>query len=137
MSTCLLDECTMAETLGTARAQADFCNLSKESKKTEMFLYSSILYAIGFITISLRLAGKLVSKRLAWDDWILLAALLFATVPLACILAATKIGFGEHLWNLEDDMLSPILRYCMFTLSSCTLVLTATQSILHGLLISL
>jgi hypothetical protein len=115
----------MAEIQGTARVLADFCNLSKESKRTEMFLYSSILYAIGFTTVALRIAGKLVSKRLAWDDWILVAALLFTTVPLGCVFAMTKIGFGEHLWNLADDMLLPILRFCTFKSSCCTLSLTA------------
>jgi hypothetical protein len=114
ISACLLENCTMADTQSTARVQADFCNLSKESKRTEMFVYSSVMYAIGFTTVALRIAGKLVSKRLAWDDWILVVALLFTTVPLGCVFAMTKIGFGEHVWNLEDNMLLPILRYCMF-----------------------
>jgi hypothetical protein len=79
-----------------------------------MFLYSCILYAIGFFSITLRTAGKLVSKRLAWDDWILVGGLIFITLPLGCVLAMTRIGFGEHLWNLEADTLKPILRYCKF-----------------------
>jgi hypothetical protein len=80
-----------------------------------MFLFSGILYAIGFLNISLRTAGKLVSKRLAWDDWILVGALLFTVLPLGCVFAMTRIGFGEHLWNLEPNTLLPILRYCKFT----------------------
>jgi hypothetical protein len=136
MSACLLDNCTMAETQGTARVQANICNLSKESKRTEMFWYSSILYAIGFLTIALRIAGKIVSKRLAWDDWVLVGALLFITLPLACVFAMTNIGFGEHLWNLEDNMLMPILRYCMFAFIYSTYSLTVIQFISLGLPIS-
>lgn len=90
-----------------------------------MFLFSGILYAIGFLNISLRTAGKLVSKRLAWDDWILVGALLFTTLPLGCVFAMTRIGFGEHLWNLEADTLLPILRYCRFAPHA------ASNSVLH------
>jgi hypothetical protein len=111
---CLLDNCTMADTQNTARVQADLCHLSTDSKRTEMFLFSGILYAIGFLNISLRTAGKLVSKRLAWDDWILIGALLFTILPLGCVFAMTRIGFGEHVWNLEANTLLPILRYCKF-----------------------
>lgn len=109
----------MTDTQNTARVQADLCRLSNDSKEKEMFLFSSILYAVGFINITLRTAGKVVSKRLAWDDWILVGALLFTTLPLACVLAMTRIGFGEHLWNLEPNTLLPILRYCKCESSSC------------------
>jgi hypothetical protein len=131
MATCLLNNCTMADTQNTARAQADLCHLSKESMRTEMFLYSCILYAIGFINITLRTAGKIVSKRLAWDDWILVGALLFITLPLGCVLAMTRIGFGEHLWNLETGTLMPILRYCKFAFFILLQILFCNDRLTH------
>ncbi|EUC39482.1 hypothetical protein COCMIDRAFT_65711, partial [Bipolaris oryzae ATCC 44560] len=124
MATCLLDNCTMADTQNTARVQADLCHLSKDSKRTEMFLFSGILYAIGLMNVMLRTAGKLVSKRLAWDDWILVGTLLFTTLPLGCVLAMTRIGFGEHLWNLKANTLLPILRYFYIAWSTYILVIT-------------
>jgi hypothetical protein len=75
--------------------------------------------------MGLRIAGKLVSKRLSWDDWIVVSSFMIAWIPFGCVLAMTKNGFGEHVWNLNDDMLLPILRFCMFVDSSRTLSLTA------------
>lgn len=39
------------------------------------------------------------------------SALLLTAVPLGCILRSAQDGFGEHLWNLQDGKLLPILRY--------------------------
>lgn len=36
----------------------------------------------------LRLCGKIISKRLSWDDAVVVAALLVTAVPLGCILAS-------------------------------------------------
>jgi hypothetical protein len=90
--------------------QADLCNLPEESKTQEVILYTSIVYSIAFLSVSLRIAGKMVSKRLSWDDAMVVAALLLTVVPLGCVLDMALKGFGEHLWNLEDGKLLPILR---------------------------
>jgi hypothetical protein len=136
VSACLLHSCTMADTQRTVRVQAKICNLPKESRRTQMFVYTGIVYSVGFLTMVLRIAGKIASKRLAWDDWIVVSSFMIAWVPFGCVLAMTKNGFGEHVWNLEDDMLLPILRYCMLVFSSCTHTLTARQSISPGLSIT-
>ena len=130
IAACLLANCTMQDSLGmttlqiremtkadgrtqdTSRVQRDLCNLSDESKTREVILYTSIVYSIAFLSVTLRVAGKAVSKRLAWDDAMVVAALLLTAIPLGCVLDMTLKGFGEHLWNLEDGKLLPILRYC-------------------------
>jgi hypothetical protein len=96
----------------TSRVQRDLCNLSDESKTGEVILYTSIVYSIAFLSVALRITGKAVSKRLAWDDAMVVAALLLTAIPLGCVLDMAWKGFGEHLWNLEDGNLLPILRYC-------------------------
>ena len=98
-------------TQDTSRVQRDLCNLSDESKTGEVILYTSIVYSIAFLSVALRIAGKAVSKRLAWDDAMVVAALLLTAIPLGCVLDMALKGFGEHLWNLEDGKLLPILRY--------------------------
>ncbi|KAF2024235.1 hypothetical protein EK21DRAFT_79147 [Setomelanomma holmii] len=123
LSECMLANCTMADTLGTARVQAEICGFSQESKRTEMFLYTGIVYSLGFLLVVLRLAGKFVSQRLSWDDWVVVAAFLLTALPLGCVLAMTRIGFGEHLWNLEDGTLLPILRFFLISSSTYVLVL--------------
>lgn len=99
--------------------QADLCNLSKESKTQEVILYTSIVYSIAFISVALRVIGKAVSQRLAWDDAVVVAALLLTGIPLGCVLDMAMKGFGEHLWNLQDNKLLPILRYREFQIACC------------------
>lgn len=70
------------------------------------------MYSIAVVAVALRIAGKLFSKRLAWDDAVVVAALLLTAIPVACVLQMALHGFGQHLWDLEDDSLKPILRYC-------------------------
>lgn len=126
----MLANCTMADNLGTARVQADLCNLTEESKRTKVFLYTGIVYSLAFLSVALRIAGKIVSKRLALDDCIVITAWLLTAVPLGCVLAMTEIGFGEHLWNLEDGRLLPILRLCKFLLLALRLK-SLTELSLH------
>ncbi|KAH7072137.1 hypothetical protein BKA63DRAFT_577881 [Paraphoma chrysanthemicola] len=123
LSACMLTNCTMADSLGTSRVQADICGFSNESKRMQMFWYTGVVYSLAVLFVALRIAGKVVSKRLSWDDWVVVAALLLTTIPLACVLAMTKIGFGEHLWNLEDGRLMPILRFFYISWSTYVVVL--------------
>lgn len=113
----------MADSLGTARVQSDMCHLRQESKRTEVFLYTGIVYSLAIVFVVLRIAGKAASQRMAWDDLIVVIALCLTAIPVGCVLAMTKIGFGEHLWNLEDGKLLPILRYCESTQVQSTRVL--------------
>lgn len=110
----MLANCTMADTLGAVKVQSDVCNYSQESKRTEMFMYTGIVYGIAILLVALRLAGKLVAKHLSLDDWIVVAALVLLALPVGCVLAMTRIGFGKHLWNLENGELLRIIRFCKY-----------------------
>jgi hypothetical protein len=74
-------------------------------------LYTGVVYSIAFLSVVLRIAGKTVSQRLSWDDAVVVAALLLTAIPLGCVLVMAVEGFGEHLWNIRDGKLLPILRY--------------------------
>ena len=89
LSACMLANCTMADAAGTAKVQASLCNLSVESKRSEVLLYTGVVYFIACLFVFARIAGKLVSKRIALDDYIVVSALLFAAVPLGCVFAST------------------------------------------------
>ncbi|KAH7359817.1 hypothetical protein BKA66DRAFT_426625 [Pyrenochaeta sp. MPI-SDFR-AT-0127] len=109
LAACMLANCTMTDTQATVRVQADLCNLSDKSKRKDVYIYTGISYSIAFISVTMRVAGKLVSKRLALDDYIVVVAFLLTGVPLGCIISMTKSGFGEHLWNLQEGKLLRIL----------------------------
>lgn len=102
--------------------------MSDESKTQEVILRTSIVYSIAFLSVVLRIAGKVVSQRLSWDDAVVVAALLLSVIPLGCVLDMAVEGFGEHLWNLGDDKLLPILRYSK-SCSAYTVDLTDTCSV--------
>jgi hypothetical protein len=115
LAACMLSNCTMSDTLGSVKVQSKLCSFSQESKRTEMLMYTSIVYSMAILLVALRLAGKLVAKNLSLDDWVVIAALVLLALPVGCVLAMTKIGFGRHLWNLENGELLRILRLCKTT----------------------
>ncbi|KAH6629439.1 hypothetical protein C7974DRAFT_186331 [Boeremia exigua] len=123
LAACLLSNCTMQDSLDTSRVQSDLCHLSEESKVQQVILYTSIVYSIAFISVVLRIAGKAVSQRLAWDDAMVVAALFLTAIPLGCVLDMSQKGFGEHLWNLEDGKLLPILRNLYISWSTYVIIL--------------
>ncbi|KAF7447307.1 CFEM domain containing protein [Pyrenophora tritici-repentis] len=120
---CMLANCTMQESLQTARVQADQCNLSRESKRTDIFTYTIVVYSLAIVCVILRIAGKFISKRLALDDYIVVIAILICALPVACVICMTQEGFGEHLWNLPDGALLSVLRYFFICWSTYVLVL--------------
>jgi hypothetical protein len=112
LAACMLANCTMSDTLGTARVQSDLCNLPRQSKRKELFLYTSIVYFMAILLVVLRIGGKVISNHISLDDWIVIAALILLALPVGCVLAMTDIGFGQHLWSLGDGELLRILRFC-------------------------
>ena len=69
----------------TSRVQADLCNLSDKSQRTQVVLYTCIIYSIAVFFVVLRLVGKALSKRLAWDDLAVVVALAIVTIPLGLV----------------------------------------------------
>ncbi|KAK1907659.1 hypothetical protein P3342_005987 [Pyrenophora teres f. teres] len=120
---CMLANCTMQESLQTARVQADQCNLSIESKRTELFTCTIVVYSLAIVCVILRIAGKLISKRLGLDDYIVVFAILLSALPVACVICMTQEGFGEHLWNLKDGALLSVLRYFFISWTTYVVVL--------------
>ncbi|USP75528.1 hypothetical protein yc1106_02802 [Curvularia clavata] len=100
----------MQDSLDTARVQAAICHLPNDSKSHQVFVLTIIVYVICFVFVAARTAGKVVSKRITIDDYILVGTFLLAALPVGCALKMAKIGFGNHLWNLKDGALMPILR---------------------------
>ncbi|KAF2122235.1 hypothetical protein BDV96DRAFT_609196 [Lophiotrema nucula] len=123
LSSCMLANCTMADALGTAKVQADICHFSDESTTREVTIYTVTVFTIGAISVALRITGKLVAKRVSSDDWIIIAAILLASIPCGCVLAMTQLGFGEHLWNLQPRHLLRVLRLFYIAESAYVIVL--------------
>jgi hypothetical protein len=119
----MLTNCTMAETLDTAKVQADICNFSNDSKTHEVYLYTGIVFSIAVIFVALRIAGKVLAKRVTPDDWIIIVAMLLTAIPCGCVFAMAGTGFGNHLWDLEHGQLRQCLQFFYISWSTYVIVL--------------
>ncbi|KAF1994515.1 hypothetical protein P154DRAFT_585650 [Amniculicola lignicola CBS 123094] len=109
-SVCMLGNCTMADSLVTAKVQASICNLRDSSKTINVLLYTSIVYSITAIFVILRCWAKIASKRISPDDYLVVACLLLTAISLGCVIRMTQIGFGDQFWMLKDGQLLENLR---------------------------
>lgn len=99
----MLANCTMADSLGTAKVQADLCNLPRESKSNTVFLSLTVVFAIVCASVVLRIAAKIIAKRVRADDYFIILALFFtiATYVSACesMLACCTKGCPLNLFQ--------------------------------------
>lgn len=77
--------------IGTARVNAELCMLSDESQRSSIIAYTIAVYAVALTLVALRVAGKIVSTGVAWNDAPIVAAVLLAAVPIASVLASELI----------------------------------------------
>ncbi|KAF2642253.1 hypothetical protein P280DRAFT_422749 [Massarina eburnea CBS 473.64] len=127
LSACMLENCTMADSLDTAKVQKDLCNLSTDSKTRDVYIYTIVAYSIAIVFVVLRIIGRAVTNRLAYDDYIIVAALLVTAVPLGLVLKMAEIGFGQHLWTLQQGQLLRNLRFFYVSWTTYTFVLGLTK----------
>ncbi|KAM0274306.1 hypothetical protein ACHAQH_007980 [Verticillium albo-atrum] len=53
---------------------------------------------------------KVTTSGLSFEDTIITTAVLLTPVPIVCVDFMVSLGFGKHLWDLEDGHLLKILR---------------------------
>ncbi|KAF1964808.1 hypothetical protein BU23DRAFT_491438, partial [Bimuria novae-zelandiae CBS 107.79] len=92
--------CTMADTLDTAKVQAELCQFDNGSKLRDLYVYTITCYVIAAVFIGLWIVGRVTTRRLAFDDYIVVAAFVLTTIPLGLVLKMAGTGFGRHLWDL-------------------------------------
>lgn len=117
----------MADSLNTAKVQQDLCHLSNESKRHDVYIYTITCFTIAASFVFLRVVGRVVTGRFALDDYIVVVALLLTTIPLGLVLKMTEVGFGEHLWNLQEGQLLQNLRFFYVAWITYTFVLGLTK----------
>ena len=74
---------------GLAKVQADMCHRPNVSKTHEVLLYTSVCYPVAIGFVLLRLASRLIAKRIRMDDWIIFASLLITVLPMVCVYKRT------------------------------------------------
>ncbi|PVH95322.1 hypothetical protein DM02DRAFT_675569 [Periconia macrospinosa] len=118
---CLLENCTMADALGTSKVQASLCGLPNESKSNKVLQATIVVYEAAFLAVCLRIYRKYIDKRLGVDDYTIIAAILLTTLPCGLVIAMTQMGFGKHIWSLQNGQLKDNLL--LFFIASTTYVI--------------
>jgi len=96
----------------TSKVQADLCGLPKESKASDVYIYTITVFAIAGLFVTLRIIGKIATKRIAMDDWIMIAAFAILVAPVACVLKSrssalpSKASTNTPPQWLESDLAS-------------------------------
>lgn len=101
----------MADSLRTAKVQADLCNLPNESNT--VYLSLIIVFSIVYVCVALRIATKILTKRIRTNDYVLVVALL-STATYGCdyasmfTIAATSTRLKpfsnpKRLWNASME----------------------------------
>ncbi|KAF2440648.1 hypothetical protein P171DRAFT_489345 [Karstenula rhodostoma CBS 690.94] len=127
LSACMLSNCTMHDSLSTAKVQQDICNFSDESRQHDNYVYTITCYTIPTIFVLLRMIGRPVALRFAFDDYIVVVVLFLTAVPLGLVLKMAGIGFGQHLWNIQPGQLLENLRFFYVAWTTYTFVLGLTK----------
>ncbi|KAH7174547.1 uncharacterized protein B0J16DRAFT_388371 [Fusarium flagelliforme] len=109
---CVLEKCTVKDSLTLMRVQNMACGVPVESKQMEFRINAIIACIIAEIAVILRLYSKVkILGKLGIDDYFIMIAAC-ATVPyiwLACRLA--DLGFGLNIWDITPfDRLYELLK---------------------------
>ncbi|KAM3084076.1 hypothetical protein ACMFMF_001432 [Clarireedia jacksonii] len=110
-SLCLLQNCTMHDSLVVSKVQASICNLPNSNRSDTVIEVIASIAAFAAIFVALRLFTKWwLNNTIGIDDWIIGVDLLLVIPAVYFSITMTKEGFGKHIWNLMDGDLLRVLR---------------------------
>jgi hypothetical protein len=81
----------MADSLGTAKVQAQLCNLPDESRSGILFASLTTVFTVVCVSVALRLTTRLLTKHMRADDYVIVAALLLSTATYGSAYASMLI----------------------------------------------
>ncbi|KAL4913987.1 hypothetical protein BDW62DRAFT_205035 [Aspergillus aurantiobrunneus] len=109
MRACAIQSCTVKETLTTRRLFDLACGVEPRAN-TDGFLVLAILFLIvTAICVLLRLASRLMSTGLGWDDGCIVLAWGIAITVSGIGFPIHNLGLGQDIWNLPFDNITKIL----------------------------
>jgi hypothetical protein len=85
----------MADSLGTAKVQAELCNLPHESKSAIVFASLTAVFAVVCTCVALRMVARILTRRVNADDYFILTACLLSAITYACA-CASMLVFAER-----------------------------------------
>ncbi|CAK7230735.1 hypothetical protein SEUCBS140593_007688 [Sporothrix eucalyptigena] len=93
-------------------AQLDLSN--KASLETLVTVVSAVAMALIISIVVLRLTVRRYSVgRFFLDDYLVILASIFTLVVCSVVIAATKYGLGQHIWNLDLSHILDNVKVCI------------------------
>lgn len=102
----------MHDGLILAKVQAAVCDLPHPDRSSLPIILVATVYTVVCVLIALRLVSKIwVSRTMGTDDWMIISALVILFISVFFTIKMAKMGFGKHVWDLQDGDLMHILEY--------------------------
>ncbi|ROW01257.1 hypothetical protein VMCG_05955 [Cytospora schulzeri] len=127
-TTCLTANCSMQDGLDMARFEAANCGFPNESRSSDVMIIMSALYGVTVVFVALRILSKMITHTFCAEDHMIISAVIISAAPFACVVYMAELGFGSHLWDLEDGALLRILRLLYVAEIIYIIVLTITKA---------
>ncbi|KUJ17812.1 uncharacterized protein LY89DRAFT_747710 [Mollisia scopiformis] len=123
---CMLANCSMADTLGLSKLEAQTCNLPFQNRSNLVIITFIVAMVVTGTAVLLRLASKILDNKIALEDWIIIVALMLAisanSLAIICMnhlfcdfqrltLSVAYEGFGKHGYSLQNGDLLAILEH--------------------------
>ncbi|KAH6719479.1 integral membrane protein [Leptodontidium sp. MPI-SDFR-AT-0119] len=110
---CMVNNCTMQESLDLSRSQVVTCGLPVQNKSNLMIGLFTFIIIFTSILVALRLASKvIVKKQLSPEDYIAGLAQGMSIVSNTFAIEMARHGFGKHLYSLRNGAMKAIfLRF--------------------------
>lgn len=115
---CVMKSCNATNQYSSmANARNDVCaGVPQESRSDELFRSGIILSAITLPFVVLRFISRIsVAQRVWWDDWAILASIIFMLASNAIPIYASFHGLGKHFYNISPQnmiMICKLLYTC-------------------------
>ncbi|KAF1924259.1 uncharacterized protein M421DRAFT_294531 [Didymella exigua CBS 183.55] len=95
--------------------------------------YRKVLNIVGWTILALSMVfvvarsytrTRIVRTSLGWDDWCMVAGLIFALICTSLVTAGTAHGLGQHVWDIRDPGDAALAAMCVL-LASCFSIFSA------------
>ncbi|KAG4444141.1 hypothetical protein IFR05_000370 [Cadophora sp. M221] len=77
---------------------------SPSSRKIHLIVAQVVCMGVTIIIVGLRIYARATIQAVGSDDWLILLALLFATLFTVCICISTAVGWTYHLEDVDDKI---------------------------------
>lgn len=109
---CMMANCTLEEAVDLDKVSAAICERPYESRNYLIHVTSIVCMVITYTAVGIRLVTRYcLHQSYRLDDWFILGAAVTDAVFTGFGIAFERHGFGEHVWEINVDMIPQLLYW--------------------------